>query len=411
MAILQALVAAVMRSAGRLLNTAFGWATVMIFGKVPEDRQIYLSVIAFGSVLWILVVLGIAFPVIGTFLLSFVPLPARVGKGLVRLAMLAAAVLVPPLIGVVSLFLKDPDERPQGAGPRVRAVLKGYPFTLGLAVTLVMMTAFAPLLKLRALARRWTGQHVPMLVEAEDYGTVVGDVQAALRDGGWQTRQEPASWMLRAPTKILTLLAGGSVENLVAERLTTLRADDLEATLHPADLVLQGKEAGVVHARALLAERLAFSRAHLTWTKDGNDLEDRLRGVRRQLSGDGAGARDAAGRLRAIEAQLRRTEVPYGEWEVLCRTLLLVRVAAQQGRLPATGEGWIRRTLLPLGIGVARQALESPRVRSRLEDVVVGWLGRLRSGGGPSRARPGAPPADGPGAGPAPARAESRRAA
>src|SRR5215831_4328686 len=53
MAIVQALLAAVARSAGRVLNTVFGWATVMIFGRVPESRQIYLSVIAFGSVVWI----------------------------------------------------------------------------------------------------------------------------------------------------------------------------------------------------------------------------------------------------------------------------------------------------------------------------------------------------------------------
>jgi len=48
MAIVQALLALVFRSAGRLLNMVFGWATMMLFGKVPQDRQIYLSIIAFG---------------------------------------------------------------------------------------------------------------------------------------------------------------------------------------------------------------------------------------------------------------------------------------------------------------------------------------------------------------------------
>ena len=75
MAVIQLLIAALARSAGRLLNTAFGWATVMVFGKVRADRQIYLSVLGFGSVLWILAVVGIAFPSAGTFLLSFVRSP------------------------------------------------------------------------------------------------------------------------------------------------------------------------------------------------------------------------------------------------------------------------------------------------------------------------------------------------
>jgi len=39
-AIVQVLLAAVARSAGRILITAVGWATAMIFGRVPEKRQI-----------------------------------------------------------------------------------------------------------------------------------------------------------------------------------------------------------------------------------------------------------------------------------------------------------------------------------------------------------------------------------
>ena len=128
--------------------------------------------------------------------------------------------------------------------------------------------------------------------------------------------------MLRAPTKVLTVLAGGHVDNLVAEQLTTLRATNLEAMLHPADLVLQGQEGDVVRARALLAERLAFSRAHLTWSKEGNQLEDRIRAVWRDVqAGSGEGA---MGRLRGLEEELKRTEVAYEEWEVLNRALRLV---------------------------------------------------------------------------------------
>src|SRR5215216_5610160 len=101
MAIVQALLALIFRSAGKLLNTAFGWATVMLFGKVPQDRQIYLSVIAFGSVVWLVVVLGVAVPAVGTFLLAFVPLPKWVNENWVRLGMLAGAVIIPAVTGLI----------------------------------------------------------------------------------------------------------------------------------------------------------------------------------------------------------------------------------------------------------------------------------------------------------------------
>ena len=98
----------------------------------------YVSIMTFGSLVWIAVTVGIAFPSVGTFLLSFVPLPSWVDRKWVRLAMTVAAAVLPALVGTVSLLLRDPDERPVGAA-RLRTVLRGYPFTLGLAVTLLMM--------------------------------------------------------------------------------------------------------------------------------------------------------------------------------------------------------------------------------------------------------------------------------
>src|SRR5690349_13397398 len=155
MAIIQALIAALTRSAGKLLNTAFSWATILLFGRVSQDRQIYVSAIAFGSVIWLVVLAGVAFPSFATFLLSFVALPKWIDKRWIRLAMLTAVVLLPALIGVVSILMLEREKRPHGAGAVTKAVLRGYPYTIGLALTLAMMTIFAPVLKIRTLIKRW----------------------------------------------------------------------------------------------------------------------------------------------------------------------------------------------------------------------------------------------------------------
>ncbi len=42
MAVLQAVLALITRQAGRILNTVFGWATMLLFGKVPQDKQLLL---------------------------------------------------------------------------------------------------------------------------------------------------------------------------------------------------------------------------------------------------------------------------------------------------------------------------------------------------------------------------------
>src|SRR5207244_8857201 len=125
------LLAFLTRSAGRILNTAFGWATIMLFGQVPQERQIYLSIIAFGSVAWIVAVAGVLEPSVATFLFAFVTVPAWLDKRWIRLGMIALVAVIPILIGWLSTRLVDASERPRGAGPFARLVLKGYLFTLG----------------------------------------------------------------------------------------------------------------------------------------------------------------------------------------------------------------------------------------------------------------------------------------
>ena len=332
MAIIQALFALIFRSAGKLLNMAFGWATVMLFGKVPKDRQKYLSVIAFGSVAWMVVLLGIIFPRVGTFLLALVPLPDWVDDKWVRLAMLVAAFVIPLIVGAVSLLMMEPEKRPKDLAGKAKGVLKGYPYTLGIAITLIMMTVFAPIRKVRDMARRWTSQHVAVMVEADDYLEVVGDIQQALARGGIETRREQASWMLRVPTKVLMFFAGGSIEKLVADQLTNLKSDKAEVLLHPSDMVISGPELEASHARAIITEQLTFTKAYQTWDKEAHELEDRLRAIWCALRAHPGGSLDPAlhQQLQAAERDLRTLMLPYEEWEVLYREKLMVERALLQ---------------------------------------------------------------------------------
>jgi hypothetical protein len=336
MAIVQAVLALLARQSGRVLNTLFGWATTLLFGKVPEDRQIHLSIIGFGSVIWLIVVLGIAFPGLATFLLAFVPLPESVDANWVRIATLVAAIVIPVVVGVVSLLMLDPADRPEGA-ERIVLVLKGYPYTLGLALTMVMMVLFAPILKLPKLVRRWSTAHVPVMVESENYLTIVDDIQQAAGAAGWETERRQASILIRLPTKVLTILAGGAIENLVADRLTTLASDDIEITLHPSDLIISGNEAAVARLRATLAEQLAFAPAYFTWTRDAQALEDRLQATwdAFQRRDNDSGLDDLLLEVRAADEDLRDTKISYEEWEAIFRKKIILEQRLLQASVEA----------------------------------------------------------------------------
>jgi sporulation protein YlmC with PRC-barrel domain len=269
--------------------------------------------------------LGIAFPRFGALVLSFVPVPSWVSSFWIRMIMLGLAILIPLVVGVISLLITAPEERPTGTAARAWAVLKGYPYTLGLALTLVMMIVFVPFMKIRTLLKRWSSQHMPVIVEEAEYLGVVEETQRALEQRGWPTQRQRASWMLRFPIKVLTFFASGAIENLVAEELTVLKGNSLEVMLHPSDLVISAKKEDVPRARAAITEQLSFSKAYLTWSKEANEMEDRLNALWRQLQARANGAQGGAAmeKLQAIEVDLRELEVPYEEWEVLFRAKLL----------------------------------------------------------------------------------------
>src|SRR5262245_3672408 len=186
------------------------------------------------------------------------------------------------------------------------------------------MTVFAPILKIRNVIRGWTSEDVPVILKPEDYADVVGAVEKALRAGGIVTMPHRASAMLRLPTKILTLLAGGAIANLVADEMTELRSEDLQVLAHPSDIVISGRECVAARARAVLAEHLTFSKAYLTWDKEANELEDAMRAIWAAQFENRQAIDTGLARLTNVERRLHGQSFPYEEWEVLYREKLVV---------------------------------------------------------------------------------------
>ena len=108
MAIFASLFAFLGRFVGRILTTTLGWASTLLFGQVPESRQVWLAGLTFGSLVWVALLVGVIVPDAGTFLLGFVPLPDWVDENLVRLAMLVAVLVLPALLGALTLKVVDP---------------------------------------------------------------------------------------------------------------------------------------------------------------------------------------------------------------------------------------------------------------------------------------------------------------
>jgi hypothetical protein len=319
MALLAPLFAFIGRQVGRIVQMAFGWATILLFGRVPQRKQLLLAGVALGSLLWIVTLVGVLLPDAGAWLIAFVPAPDFIAEDWIRLAMLVLAIVLPLAVGAGGLLLMDPADRPRGIGGRVVQVLRGYPYAAVLSLVILFLLVVAPIFKLRAIIKRWEDAHIPIVIKADAYDRVANDLEAAIDGAGLDLSRARAPRVLEAPSRLLAAVGGESVRRLVPDRIVMLRAPNLEVTIHPSDVAVAGSKESVARARAAVANRLTKTDAYLTASEEAQELEDTLLAMRDHPDRD-----EALATFEEIDARLARLTVPYEEWEVLYRQRLQV---------------------------------------------------------------------------------------
>ena len=334
MAFLAALIAFGSRFASKVLTTALGWASTLLFGRVPASRQILLLGITFGSVIWMVMLAGFILPDLGAFLLLLVPPQNVVPQGVIRLLMLIGVLVVPGIVGAATLALASEKGSARGV---VGSIARGYPLTVVLAVLLIFLAALAIWRKAKSLARRWTDAHVAMVVKPGAYGQVAADLDRALTDAGFDLEPSSAPATMSKPAKWLAAIAGRSSGALVPDRMLQLRGANLDILIYPMDVLISGKPDDVNRARAAIASRLTTSAAYLTVSAEAQAIEDRLTALAvgpGNESGHAPVFNDAvAARFSEIDEKLATIRIPYEEWEVLYRQRLQVERDLRAGAM------------------------------------------------------------------------------
>jgi hypothetical protein len=320
MALFASLFAVIGRFVGRILTTTLGWASVLLFGRVPQDRQAWLAVLTFGSLIWVAAVAGIAVPDVGTVLLAAVPRPDWIPEEWVRLAMLAIALVLPPLLGAVTLLLFDPEDRPKGLDILTQ-LARGYLLVPALAVTLVILAVAGTIRKLDAVVHRREDAHVAMIVRPGRYDAIVDTLETTLRAGELVTARRAGPSVLTVPARLLARIAGRGIGRLVPDRLVELTGPRLAVAVYPSDLAITGSADVVARARGLVARDVPSRDAWFTTTKEAQRVEDEMAA----LESASPDAREAA--LPALDRRLLDLTIDQDTFEVLYRRRLQLAVA------------------------------------------------------------------------------------
>lgn len=383
MALIGPLFAMVGRFAGKLLNSALGWATILLFGKVAGSKQTLLLVIALGSLLWVVTLVGIIFPDIGTLVLAFVPVPDFIDDGIVRLIMLGLALLIPLLIGVAAIFVMEKDRRPTGTG-LITAVFRGYPFTLVLAVTIVILAGASLFRKVRSMIKRWEDAHVPVVVKPGGYDRVLQDLEDVLDQAELDVAPRPAPAILSVPPRLLDAVAGKALGGLVPDTLMVLGGRELEVLVYPSDVAISGTKDATARARAAIASQLTHSPAYLTTSAEAERIEDEIVAIAKDGRATDVSVDAIRTRLHELDSKLARLAVPFDEWETVYRERLQVERDILSRRLGEEPQHPGVADLVPLpprGDGpspLLERALAVGGVALLAADVVLLLIDRLR---------------------------------
>jgi hypothetical protein len=321
MAVLQALISLIGRSAGKILNAVFGWAVRALFGSTSGAEQTLLTGLVAGAAVWPLLLGGIAFPRVAAFALAFVPIPDTTPDWIIRAVWIALALAVPVVLGVV-LAAKQPPDAPRESFA-MRAA-RGFPLTLGIAIAFWISFVAVPLQRVATLVRRHEDAYVPLVTTRDAYGETAERVCKVLGQAGYALAPREPSWWVRAPMTALRKLGGAAMRGYVPERLAHFTGPALAVTLHPSSLLLRGEPDATVVAHGLVAESLAAGEALQTTDPDAQRLEREITRVWRTLDEHPAhvGSALLASRVNDIARDLTDTSIAYDDWQILYRQLL-----------------------------------------------------------------------------------------
>lgn len=210
-----------------------------------------LSAALLLSILWPLFVLGVFVPGAAAWVVAFIPLHEWLGNLTLRIVWIVLAVIVPPLVGLMTRAVAGSRER-KGFW---RAIIGGYPLALGFFVAFVITVVTVPMVKIASAMRGFAEEHVYLQPKPEGYKKVVHELAAACVLAGGEPEVVEVPTRMSLATKVIQTLSRGVVSSIVSENPQMVRSGgDLELYLYPGDLLVRGKPKIAARVRARLTE-------------------------------------------------------------------------------------------------------------------------------------------------------------
>ena len=322
MAILQALISYLAKSAGKVLNAIFGWAVIALFGQTSPKEQTVLSAVVAAAAAWPILLLGVIVPKIALLVVAFVPLGKSVPSIWLRLVWIGLALAVPIVVGSVVAARGSKDSMPE---PGWKRLLRGFPITLALACAFLLMLVVAPILRIATVLRGREIVRIPAVMEKGVVEATMVVLSQELEDFDIRLRPATPPWYQTAPAKIMLKIGGRAFASMASDHVEYRKNALLELTVLPNETILRGRPDIVGRARALCAELYGPRPIIQTFDPEAREIEAHAKRVWAIYQEQPRAHRRAAvleDRVQELSAELSRRNLPWDDWQVLYRLML-----------------------------------------------------------------------------------------
>lgn len=317
------LISAIFIIAGRFIVkifiTVFGWAMVIFFGKMPEEKNKKLAIMAILSLVWIILIIGITYPALTKAFYDYIPVQEL--KRMVSFYLESVGIfLIPIIVGIISVVING--FKNLDIYDFLKVAYKGYYYTTVMGIAMIFMLVYAPFITVRRYLKRLHTSSLHVVVEKEQIQEVIEMIKKNLEPEGYFFEEKKPNLIYRLPILLLKEMLMDILQ-LNVSRDIMLKNNDINIMINYMDIIIEGKKTEVNRVKSKIANLLSTSNIFMTWGKESNKIEQNALEIYNKYLEKKIEKDSALNKLEDLIEFLPETDINYEEWHVLMRKLYL----------------------------------------------------------------------------------------
>lgn len=301
----------------KIFITVFGWAMVIFFGQIPEEKNKKLSIIALLSLVWVILIVGISYPALTKAFYDYIP-----DKNLKRMISVflesIGILLIPVAVGEISVFIQGKEKKE--AKDFLRAVIIGYYYSFVMGISMLLMLIMAPIITLKRFLRRQEVASMPVIISDDRVKEVFGKVKRGLDAAGFHVLMGKPDAMMNLPVFLIRWMLKDLLNTDITRNLK-LQGEGFRIYLNATDILVVGRKNLIEKIQIHLDLILTFDPCFMTWGEESHKLEKEAYFLYHSFQNKEKKWYEIIDKLEELKYKAEHSGLEFREWQTVLRKI------------------------------------------------------------------------------------------